>query len=363
MKKLQKIMLFILLFNGIASANTIVAREAEPYGLYIVGPDVSPDSSEHTFLYYSPDGGYTLEIRDTLDWAGAIDCIHFAVDYIPDILYLNNVHGDFYFSSDGGINWEFRYNHTAMTCDDVRSGLDTGLIISENLSSSDYGMVWEIHPADGLFGILSDEFEIANPGLFFWENHDGVLFVSIDTFDTVDSIFCFGLESPLFHGFNDYEIYSKLGFSILRSIDGGSNFISVGSIPTFFQNETISGWKEGELICVGTKYNIIPMEGIFGGEIVVYHSIDYGMTWELIRHYEARIQETITRVNSEIQIYPNPFTHSIKVNLPIKIYNLSGREVSHGHGNIDLSSEKPCIYFVVANINGRKFSKKILKIQ
>ncbi|MFP4460559.1 MAG: hypothetical protein ACLFSQ_13345, partial [Candidatus Zixiibacteriota bacterium] len=68
MRKL--IFLAILMFVPIAiNANTVIAKERAPSnGLYIIGPDISPDSTGHLFLYYSPDGGHTLEVRNTLDW-------------------------------------------------------------------------------------------------------------------------------------------------------------------------------------------------------------------------------------------------------------------------------------------------------
>ena len=65
---MRNTLLILLAFISLTFANRIVAKGWSPGELFIVGPDVSPDSSEHTFLYYSPDGGNTLEIRDTLDW-------------------------------------------------------------------------------------------------------------------------------------------------------------------------------------------------------------------------------------------------------------------------------------------------------
>ena len=335
---MKKIILILLTLGICCFANQLIAKDSTPGGLYIIGPDVSPDSSEHTFLYYSPDGGYTLEIRDTLNWADAIDCIHFAVDYTLDVLYLNNILGRIYYSSNGGRDWEFRYNHSAMSCDDIKSGLTAGLVICQSITTFDYGLNWTIHYPDGWFGHWTDICEMSVPDLFYLENLEGVLFLSVDTFNHVDSIYTFETMSPLFRGVSGEQIFALSGYAILKTDDAGLSFDSVGSIygliPSGFSYELISGWSDSELFCVARKYNIIEMEGIKGGIIIIWRSSDYGETWELVRRYEAKVEERSFPQEMNFIAYPNPFNSSISITAPndaeIEIYDIGGRIVGSG---------------------------------
>jgi len=73
-------------------ANYVIARDFTPGGIYIVGLDVSPDSTDLTLLYYSPDAGPThqhLAVRDTSDWAGLGGIGEIAVDKTTNVVYLS----------------------------------------------------------------------------------------------------------------------------------------------------------------------------------------------------------------------------------------------------------------------------------
>jgi len=106
----------ILLFVSILMGNSFVDNGPNPGELYIIGPDISPDSSEYTFLYYSPDSGRTLIVKDTLS-----EVLSIAADESSAVVYL----ADFsrtYCSFDFGETFEEIYPHEGI----LYSGVTTG---------------------------------------------------------------------------------------------------------------------------------------------------------------------------------------------------------------------------------------------
>ena len=81
-----KIICLVLCLVAIVFANRIIAKDSSPGGIYIIGPDVSPDSASYDLLYYSQDAGTTLVIRDTLLFPG--------MPPIPDVLDYNGIAAD-----------------------------------------------------------------------------------------------------------------------------------------------------------------------------------------------------------------------------------------------------------------------------
>ena len=138
----MKKILFLLLILAICSfANRIIAKDSTPGGIYIVGPDVSPDSTDLTLLYYSPDAGSTLVIRDTLDW------LYFplngsAADVTDGIVYLattGSYEGVILPSYDQwvvGHKWDTKYKVKAtLTVESEEMAFDGDIIIANEIVS------------------------------------------------------------------------------------------------------------------------------------------------------------------------------------------------------------------------------------
>ena len=82
----------------------------------------------------------------------------------------------------------------------------------------------------------------------------------------------------------------------------------------------------------------------------------------LVARHEAKITEIYSQCDSYLRLFPNPFSTIIETNMPIEIFDVSGRKVSSGIGKLDLAGQSPGIYFAVAKINNKMVCKKILKI-
>ena len=93
---------------------------------------------------------------------------------------------------------------------------------------------------------------------------------------------------------------------VYYSYDACSTFVVTGYVPNTpgFSYDYCCGWSSGEIFAVGRKYNTVPMEGIFGGEIEIWHSTDAGASWELLHyHSPARVIDGELRKQVNGSIY------------------------------------------------------------
>ena len=364
---MKRVILFLLIFVVLSFANRIIAKDSTPGGIYIIGPDVSPDSSSHAILYYSPDGGYTLEIRDTLD---CIEADYIAVDFDDSIVYIHSIIPPrrFSVSFDGGQTWEV--HDSPIGYDNIKAGVYPGRISASVWVSEDYGFSWINHSGIGWSGGWAFDYEQGIGNIFYIESNSGILHISYDLCETL-SVVC-TLDVPIFlvRGVFEGELYGIQNYHIIYSSDSGFHWDTTGLTPYFSIDtlglgdwEIVQGFYPGELFLVSTVYNWDYYWGIRGGIIEFWKSVDYGYTWELIARHEAGISESNITKRNKIEIYPNPFTEFINSNELITIIDISGREIASGQGKISLSNFPPGLYFAIARIDNKQISRKILKIQ
>ena len=123
------IILFFLFITGISLANKFADNGPVPGELFIVGPDVSLDSTDLTLLYHTQDTGRTLIIMGTIS-----SLISFAADKNYGTIYKRNPYG-VYRSYDLGETWENIYD-----VGKISSGISEGEIcLAYGNWSTNYG--------------------------------------------------------------------------------------------------------------------------------------------------------------------------------------------------------------------------------
>jgi len=97
-----------------------------------------------------------------------------------------------------------------------------------------------------------------------------------------------------------------------------------GSVPMSpgFSFDYCCGWNSQEIYAIGIKYNIIPMEGIFGGEIEIWHSLNAGASWELLHFYSPGdiSEDGTTKPQIVFFSYANGI---IRSKVQVRVYDIS----------------------------------------
>ncbi len=327
MKKLSYISIIIIFCLVTIAFARIIAKDSTPGGIYIIGPDVSPDSTDLTLLYYSPDAGTTLIIRDTLDW---IEPMGIAADCSLGIVYMSNVYYFYgvYFSSDSGRTWEHRGDYGSAelyNCDTTGA-----LIVGYPFFSFDYGFTVRYGERIGIPTMADREPYSLGGGLLagevYYVSVTGKLFYSwcyADTFEQIDSTGRITITAGNLPG----ELWAINGSTLMFSEDHGTTFTDICTIPIPF-GAFIRGKEPGELFMCHIEYNEIPMEGIFGGTIRICHTDNYGENFNCLTHSaeSTKIFEGVSKSPAiEIKAFPNPFNSvvTIKANEPTRIQIIS----------------------------------------
>ncbi|MCD6531865.1 hypothetical protein J7K99_05450 [bacterium] len=168
-------------FVSILMGNSFVDNGPNPGELYIVGPDIPLDSSEYTFLYYSPDTGRTLIVKDTLS-----EILSIAADDSEGVLYLSSTFG-LYRSFNYGVSWEFFSPLEGY----LHSGVKEGEF-AHNFGrwSIDYGSSLFIGALNGWVRIPAGDADVGvQPGALFVLVYDGVVVATLDYSDHYDTVF------------------------------------------------------------------------------------------------------------------------------------------------------------------------------
>ncbi len=335
---MKKIFFLLLILVALSWANRIIAKDSTPGGIYIVGPDVSPDSTDLTLLYYSPDAGTTLVLKDTLNW-GAVKGI--AADLIDGIVYIARrdfVSDGLWISLDSGKTWENRGDYYRSV---PYSGNTAGeILIGSWIFSTDFGFSATIGERLGL-PLPCDVYWRGGgtePGESYIIDYNGILYKGWDYADTFIMIDTIGLIN-ITVGTQPGELWAISSTNLLFSSNHGSTFVEVSSLPILF-TDFIRGENWGSLFICHTHYNEIPMEGIFGGTIIICYTDNYGDEYICCSHDADGVRiEVISDIikskntlnDFKLIAYPNPFNSSISIETTtptqIEIFNISGKIV------------------------------------
>ena len=345
---------FLLILPVFLFGNTVIAKERAPSnGLYIIGPDISPDSTEHLFLYYSPDGGHTLEVRNRLDW---IEFRNIAADYADSIVYVQNTTTT-YHSENMGLVFTPRGDGESRA--NIRAGTFRGYVLTGGgLLSYNYCLSWHRPTVVGWFGDWGGEAELGiiyNIGYIL--NTDGILFYSENQFDTLEPVYDFSENVRIFRGVQAGELYAEKADTIFYSTDHGNSFTYVGRIPPateFHKHEIIAGNTTGELFAATYFRNWIEREYVYkGGHLEIWHSTDYGTTWDIVRSYHASVHENVQNVDNP-ELYQRTGNTIVTSNHTF-LFDINGKLVSKGV-SYDLSKLKQGLFVLT---DGRNSSKII----
>ncbi|MCK5832931.1 T9SS type A sorting domain-containing protein [bacterium] len=349
--KIKTNILFILaLFAVLCSApitEARIAKDRTPGELYIVGPDTSVDSLSGCYLYFSPDAGTTLVVKDSFPGHDTYYCSEFAADYTTGILYKISTES-LYYSDDFGSSWVFRMSGLADYYSDLSSSRISGelftTVIPRLVKSLDYGVTLDS---------LTDSFIYHYPCAGVRENElygfridTGELYYSFNGGDSnlVVSSLPPGIVQPMRRGHRPGEIYILSGDSIIHSCDHCSIFTRMNSFSADFRDIT-PGLEAGELYAIEDFSYWDYMTGYTGGWIQICFSEDYGESFTCLKHSADGIAyDTLTGIEEisrpeyrELEIYPNPFNSYCRIlsipNVNLEIFNLRGQLIKSGETN------------------------------
>ena len=336
------IFVLVMLLCGAALAEFRLAKDRTPGGLYVVGPDISPDSLEGQFLYYSPDAGTTLVIKDSSDYYSAI-----SADYSLGNVYKVTFER-LYHSNDYGETWLLRITEAfPLLLTGYEAGELYGFTFDGLVRSDDFGVTtYVITPSAGEFnkgclGWHSGE-------IFLLNNIYGQLYYSNDTLSTRYEVYNFGYHGcDLITSGRTGEIYGLSTDSIYYSADYGSTFVGTNTFSLEPEEsslmEIVGGGFSGELYGVFVDYYVDEHYEQHGGSIRICYSRDYGATFTcLAQTADGITYDTLSAIEESppatpedfaISAYPNPFNSAVTisldvpVDLTVEIFDINGRMV------------------------------------
>ncbi|MDP8288534.1 MAG: T9SS type A sorting domain-containing protein, partial [Candidatus Electryonea clarkiae] len=347
----------LLKAKGIVTTNT-------PGKLYCV--KLHQDNHQ-AWLAVSTDYGETLEaVRDT---NGMIRDSVGSIRYNPDLdVMLYSKGYDHYISHDEGVTSE--YFHRASPNDwnwNLLPSQDSLIVANQYLQySCDSLETWTRNRLIGLegtwntgsvgkaFGWSSGDYAV----LSIFRNIDSTItkFYFSETY--CDSFYVTGVlegdwlsSNHLYPGYEPGEYYMADNGDLVNtifycSLDTGRTWTESGNSPINIYTDggfdVASGWMEGELFLSWGCIDYWVDSTYFG----LYHSTDYGETWELVHRMEdsepENPEDVVERVskfpsNYSIQAYPNPTNSSITIQLP---ENTTGKLYMHNNaGRLVLSQQ------------------------
>jgi len=360
-KLIAKLSLIVLLvFCLSAFAEFRIAKDRTPGGLYVVGPDISPDSLPGDYLYYSPDGGNTLELKS---WVGEGDGFAFcgiAADYATGNVYkvYNEV---LYHSSNYGDTWVVRLSDvydifTGCFSGEAYAGISADYIGKYGRTEDYWDRIDTIPllPSESS-GWLSLGYPGWNVGEFFLvSSGPGWLFYSDDTLRSRSLIHDFDYRIQFIRCGRGSDLYVLSTDSIVYSSDAGSTFVGMNSFPfqyipserkgTF--DDFVCGNYSGILYAVKDSFYWDYDSGYVGGSIKICYSDDYGATFTCLTHTaEGITYDTLSSIEEihpsakpeafAISAYPNPFNGNCRIMIDdlgtgidaIEIYDVNGRKI------------------------------------
>ena len=357
-------LIFLLFLCVVPFCFAAADRGAIPGELWIIGPDISVDSTFWWYLYYSADAGTTLTrvegiafseyYTDTLQIPSSI-----ASDrYMPGIVYLNWGSHIYWKTTDYGSSWERGNDGFGGGLGGVSAGGVAGEVSNAGpgIVSLDYGSSWffmgepPYHYSAWCCG--------SEPGIRYAQCGDEIgidsLYLSTDygatwEFKNGEEDFfqiASGVENEDLLGYGTYGIGET---RILYSYDFGESFTFVcdpftldsPEYPSTTQFSIFSGWQRKEFFFVDSWMYGDPEwhTPIGGGEIWIWHTYEHNI-FRLIKHsatgttFDTFIVDGINELsnaldaNLTLSAFPNPFNNSIIVKGDfqgnIKIVNFVG---------------------------------------
>ncbi len=342
-KLLAKLSLIVLLvFCLSALAEFRIAKDQTPGGIYVVGPDISPDSLEGEYLYYSPDAGTTLVVKDSSGYSAI------AADYTTGNVY-KVVLERLYHSDNYGETWVLRITYayepilTGYTGGELYLPTNEGFVRAINYGVDYDSITWASDFSEGCLGWDSGE-------IFVLSRITGNLYYSDDTLGSKSTVYTFGYHGcDLITSGRTGEIYGLSSDSIYYSADYGSTFVGTNTFSMEPEEsslmEIVGGRFSGELYGVYVDYYFDDYYVGRGGSIRICYSRDYGATFTCLTHTAEGITfDTLSAISEPapakpakiaISAYPNPFNGNCRIMIDdlgmgidaIEIYDVNGRKV------------------------------------
>ncbi len=343
----RKITIFFLLILAISVyAEFRIAKDRTPGGLYIVGPDISPDSLEGAFIYYSTDAGTTLIVKYTPDspiWAPTAITADSTLGSVYTI-YRENLR----YSDDYGSSWDWLHSGFS-TYVGISAGRFPGEIFTKVtghlVRSLDYGVTFDTltpsfiyhHPCVGnvdgeLYGIRLDTRDI------YYSSDNGF------TNAVVNNVYFIDYLVSIRRGTQDGEVFILAADSLYYSSDHCSTLVGVNTFqidtfsyetsPTFY--DIVGGNFSGQVF--GYSYGL--------GWLQICLSEDYGANFTCIKHSaEGMTYDTLSSIKEnlntpelmQLKIFPNPFNSFCSIygdtDTEIAIYTIDGKLLTKGKTN------------------------------
>jgi len=371
------ILVLAVLLAGSCFAEFRIAKDRTPGGLYVVGPDISPDSSEGQFLYYSPDSGMTLVVKDSSGYSGI------GADYVLGNIY-KEVFETIYHSDDYGASWS-SCMHGA--------GLFTGAQSGEFYAFNGYCFGRALEFGDSFYCVTTwDGFNTGclgwQPGeLFLLDQIWGFLYYSSDTMLSTSEVYSFGYHGcDLITSGRSGEIYGLSSDSIYYSADYGSTFVGTNTFSLEPEEsslmEIVGGGFSGELYGVYVDYHVDEYYEQHGGNIRICYSRNYGATFTCLSHTAEGITfDTLTGIDESqtsrpsrlaLYAYPNPFNSAVTISAPagaeVEVFDVKGRRVAELASGDQFWKPEPSVgsgvYLVRAKIgDGQTATKRVVYLK
>ena len=343
--------LYIILFlsaPAISSHQSIIIGE-DSNELYFIG--LHPSEWESCVLYYSPNCGEDIEIRDSANVAAYMDGL-LLKDADSAAFYFDDFDGDKLLTRDNGYSWTI-----IDTTWESRQFLAAGVIPGEVYRrwedqnhylerSENYGLEFTQCSTSGFpdsSWIKSSALGIDSGEVYIW-GHPGLLFYSADyaeSFSYLGEYFIHHGVNPNTHiikGADQGEIYifNSESKGIWRISEYGANieFLFENLQYLYWSGSIASTDNPGELYLLTIYRYMSP-----GGIINIFHTTDYFQTWVIYENIISSnsippITQSIPN-NISLSIYPNPANPSFTIyyNLdkvqPVElgIYNMLGHQV------------------------------------
>jgi len=341
----KRIFLITVILVSSIFAEYMLTKDRTPGGLYVVGPDLSPDSVFGEYLYYSPDAGTTLVKKDSADY-GFIEPEYssIAADFTTGNLYKVQ-YENLYHSDDYGATWEMRVSSLGVL--KISSGRLAGELFYSRggiLRSCDYGESFDSMAIGFIYqyptiGYLHKElygFRI-DTGELFYSANNGSTNVVVNSIEPD----IFVSKTRIRRGHQEGEVYLLSADSLMRSTDHCSTFTRTNPLSLSF-DDISPGNNPGELYASRSVWFYDPESGFRGGRVEICFSEDYGRNFSCLRQTASGItffnlsgiNEVEKPENCEIKAYPNPFNSQCRINtganVDLQIYDLHGKLIESG---------------------------------
>ena len=345
-KMSRKIEIILLIMFVVSLLFAAADRGALPGELWIVGPDISLDSTFWWYLYYSSDAGTTLTRIESIAFSLYYDSLDIPSDvasdrYVPGVVYLDYGR-HVLMSTDYGTTWEWKNTGLPYGAGvgGVCAGAEPGEVSAyrPGCVSFDFGDTWELMGGpEGTptwcCGVLPGERYAVVADMLHRSTDYGATWEMVN--DSTDFLF-------LGCGYSPGEIYGVWngGNPIFCSNNNGSSFY-VRNSPDV-GHSIFGGWNSEEFFIVSVHEYLDPIYGlpIGGGIILINYSNDFGITFRRGYHWDGRsrwesiVYDNIDELNSDntsnnsFTITPNPFNNCVKIfgkiSGVISIYNIDG---------------------------------------